>query len=184
VTFNNGSNGEQTADSGDDTGRGLVTINNQTGAITFNEEYYALGQIAKFVQPGAVRIGSNSEESVAFMNPDALKTVAVVAYNSSSSTESYQFVYGNDYFTYAIPSDAVVSFSFASLNMSAGITVYETDAYTNQYLTEEAMLNFVPTPEPTRGLAMASVASLTLRRRRPRRRRPRHANRAGWTTTI
>ena len=51
--YNNGSNPQTSQNSGDDNARGVVTINSKTGAITYNEEYYALGQIAKFVEPGA-----------------------------------------------------------------------------------------------------------------------------------
>ena len=49
--YNNGSNPQTSQNSGDDNARGVVTINSKTGAITYNEEYYALGQIAKFVEP-------------------------------------------------------------------------------------------------------------------------------------
>ena len=36
--------------------RGVVTIDTETGAVTYNEEYYILGHLSKFVDPGAYRI--------------------------------------------------------------------------------------------------------------------------------
>ena len=61
---------------------GVVTIDSTTGSVTFNHDYYALGQASKFVQAGAVRIASSSLsgsniESVAFRNPDGSKVLYV-----------------------------------------------------------------------------------------------------------
>ena len=39
--------------------RGVITVNSQSGAVTYNADYYALGHFSKFVQPGAVRISSS-----------------------------------------------------------------------------------------------------------------------------
>ena len=39
---------------------GVVTIDEQTHAVTYGLNYYQLGQVSKFVAPGAVRIGSNT----------------------------------------------------------------------------------------------------------------------------
>lgn len=38
--------------------RGMVTIDNSNGTFALNEDYYIWAQFSKFVQPGAVRIGS------------------------------------------------------------------------------------------------------------------------------
>src|ERR1700722_7579664 len=38
----------------------LVTVNNSADTASYNAEYYSLGQVSKFVKPGAVRIGSNT----------------------------------------------------------------------------------------------------------------------------
>ena len=40
--------------------RGVVTINSASGAVTHNEDYYALAHASKFVRPGAVRIASTN----------------------------------------------------------------------------------------------------------------------------
>jgi glucosylceramidase len=54
--------------------RGVVTIDQTSGAITYNVEYYALGQASIAVVPGAHRIDSTTTdggiETVAFVNPD------------------------------------------------------------------------------------------------------------------
>lgn len=56
--------------------RGVLTIST-TGEVTYNEEYYTLGQFAKFVMPGAVRIETTLDDtfgdtisSIAFKNPN------------------------------------------------------------------------------------------------------------------
>lgn len=70
--------------------RGVVTVDPATGAVTYNVEYYVLGQLTKAVRPGAVRIGSTSYgagrvESVAFRNPDG--TTAVLLHNNGASKQ-------------------------------------------------------------------------------------------------
>jgi glucosylceramidase len=54
--------------------RGVVTIDSKTGAITKNEEYYALAHYGRVVNRGAYRIEStesfNTVKTVAFLNPD------------------------------------------------------------------------------------------------------------------
>ena len=50
-----------------------MTINNSTGTITFNAEFYSLGQMTKVIRPNAVRIASvttAAANTVAFLNPD------------------------------------------------------------------------------------------------------------------
>ena len=39
---------------------GAVTVDNANGSVSYNAEYYVLGQASKFVKPGAVRIDSNT----------------------------------------------------------------------------------------------------------------------------
>lgn len=68
--------------------RGVLTVDPASGTVTRNVEYYVLGHLAKFVRPGAVRVGSSSYgagyvESVAFRNPDG-SHVAVVHNNGGS----------------------------------------------------------------------------------------------------
>src|SRR4029078_3943496 len=71
---------------------GLITVHNgdsRSGQVDFNIEYYDMGQVTKFVRPGAFRIGSPARTSVptvAWINPDGSK--ALVAYNASGTTQT------------------------------------------------------------------------------------------------
>ena len=65
----------------DSTNRGLITINTDTNSWDYNVDYYTLGHISKFVDPGAQRIDStsldNNIETVAFKNPDGSKVLVL-----------------------------------------------------------------------------------------------------------
>ena len=104
---------------------GPVTINEQTGGITLRPEYYQLGQVSSFVQPGAVRIdspdfvtyglnGSNIEtvssglDDVAFQNPDG--SLVLVTYNNSPSATTFAVDSGGRYFTYTLPGWGMTTF--------------------------------------------------------------------------
>lgn len=96
--------------------RGIVTINQSTGAVTYNSDYYALGQASKFVVPGAVRIDSNSFgsgniEDVAFKNPDGSKVLLV--YNGSSASKTFQVAWNNAAFSYTLPAGAAATFKWS-----------------------------------------------------------------------
>lgn len=75
---------------GRSTVRGIVTVNQQTGELTYNLDYYALAHFSKFTQPNAVRIDSTKAEgnftSVAFLNPD--NSINVVVYNISNQSRN------------------------------------------------------------------------------------------------
>jgi glucosylceramidase len=91
--------------------RGVVTINNMTGAVAFNEEFYSLGQVTKAVQPGAVRINSaptGSLNNVAFLNPDGSRVLIVLNPNSSSATA--RVIEEGKHFSFAIPGKSVATF--------------------------------------------------------------------------
>ena len=106
---------------------GLVTLNEQARTLRFGPEYFQLGQVSAFVQPGAARIDSpnlvsygassaNREtvsgglDDVAFLNPD--RTKVLVAHNNS--TEGIPFGVESDgrYFTYTIPARAMTTFTW------------------------------------------------------------------------
>ena len=91
-----------------------MTINNSTGAITFNEEFYSLGQMTKVVQPNAVRIDSTTTSAintVAFLNPDG--TQALIALNPNASAATIRVVENGQHFNYSIPAKSVVSFQWS-----------------------------------------------------------------------
>ncbi len=78
---------------------GVVTINEQTQAVTLSAKYFQLGQVSAFVMPGATRIQSNNFVSygvnsgnmltvspglddVAFLNPNGIRVLIV--YNNAT----------------------------------------------------------------------------------------------------
>jgi glucosylceramidase len=77
--------------------RGVITINNSTGVITRNPEYWILRSIGAFVRPGAVRVGCTTPivggdgqdlQAVAFANPDG--TTVCFAVNNSPYARAAQ----------------------------------------------------------------------------------------------
>jgi glucosylceramidase len=95
---------------------GIVTVG-PGSTVTANAEYYALGQLSRFVQPGAVRIGSTSFGTtgwngevmdVAFRDPDG-ETV-LVAHNENDNPQAVAVQEGGWRFTYTLPGDSVATF--------------------------------------------------------------------------
>lgn len=66
--------------------KGIVTIDSQTGAVTRNDEYYAIAHFSKFVTRGAVRLKST--------DTDAEKNIANVAFQNESD-DAYVLVLVN-----------------------------------------------------------------------------------------
>ena len=104
---------------------GVVTIDEQSHTVSFGSEYYQLGQISAFVQPGAVRIGSPSFvtynpdssnietvssglDDVAFQNPDG--SLVLITYNNSSAPITFAVSSNGHYFTYTLPATAMTTF--------------------------------------------------------------------------
>ncbi len=96
--------------------RGIVTIDQSTGNVTYNSDYYGFGQFSKFVVPGAYAIASNSFgsgniEDVAFKNPDGSKVL--VAYNGGGGSSTFQVNWNNESFAYTLPAGAAVTFKWS-----------------------------------------------------------------------
>jgi glucosylceramidase len=92
----------------------LVTVDESSGAVTYDIEYYTLGQYSKFVLPGAVRVYSSNAPgfvSVAFKNPDGSK--AMVVYNEGKSPQKFQAVWGGQAFTYSLPGLSGATFTWS-----------------------------------------------------------------------
>jgi len=106
---------------------GVVTIDEPSHTVSFSSEYYQLGQLSAFVQPGALRIdspnfvtyGLNSSnietvspglDDVAFQNPDG--STALIAYNNSSEPITFAVNSNARYFTYTIPTKAMTTFTW------------------------------------------------------------------------
>ncbi len=96
--------------------RALVTVDNSSGSakVTYNVEYYVIGQAAKFVKPGAYRVESTSNpgaiETVGFLNPDGSK--ALLALNDGTNSIAFAVQQRNRYFSYTLPAGAVATFSW------------------------------------------------------------------------
>jgi glucosylceramidase len=98
---------------------GIVTIG-PGDTVTPNAEYYALGQLSRFVQLGAVRIASTSFGTtgwngevmdVAFRNPDG--STVLVAHNENDNAQAFAVQEGQQRFTYTLPGDSLATFVWA-----------------------------------------------------------------------
>jgi glucosylceramidase len=96
---------------------GLITVHNgdgRHGQVDFTTEYYTMGHLTKFVKPGARRIETNDNSAVrnvAWRNPDGSK--ALIAYNTTGSTQSVRVNWGGQSFTYALPAQTSATFTWA-----------------------------------------------------------------------
>jgi len=100
---------------GCDTCTPLITVNQGTGAVTYNIDYYTLGHFSKFVLPEAVRVYSSNAPrivSAAFMNKNG--TEALVAYNDSSSSQTFQVTSHGRSFVSTLPALAGATFVWTS----------------------------------------------------------------------
>ncbi len=97
---------------------GIVTVA-ADGTVTDNAEYYTLGHLARFVRPGAVRIGSTSFGTtgwngqimdVAFRNPDG--STVLVAHNENDNPQTFAVREGDQAFTYTLPGGALATFTW------------------------------------------------------------------------
>jgi glucosylceramidase len=108
---------------------GLLTISEQTHTVRYSLSYYQLGQLSKFVAPGAVRIGSDrwvSEfrtgagaygvtpglDNVAFLNPGG--TRVLIAYDNSGRPARFAVAWHGREFAYALAPRATVTFTWRS----------------------------------------------------------------------
>ncbi|MGQ4512560.1 ricin-type beta-trefoil lectin domain protein [Streptomyces sp. DW26H14] len=94
---------------------GLVTVHDDgSGKVDYTVEYYTMGQVTKFVKPGATRIDSTSSTAlpnVAFQNPDGSK--ALVAYNGSGSAQQIRVNWGGENFSYSVPANTSATFTWS-----------------------------------------------------------------------
>lgn len=101
---------------GCDTCRGLVTIDltNPTKPVVKPElDYYVLGHASKFLEPGAVRVGSNEPEEtqlkdVAFRNPDG--TIVLYALNAGTASRQFRIRFHGKSVATTIPEGSVATF--------------------------------------------------------------------------
>lgn len=93
---------------------GALTIQSPS-SYTTNVSYYIIGQVSKFVQPGAKKIDVSTNSTqlfvTAFKNPD--NSLAILAYNywgGVNDTENIQLVIGNQKVDFSIPPRTAVTF--------------------------------------------------------------------------
>jgi len=105
---------------GCDTCTALITVGTD-GTVSTNAEYYTIGHLAKFVDPGAVRIGSTSFGTtgwngqimdVAFRNPDG--STALVVHNENDNPSTFAVAVGDQSFEYTLPGGALATFTWPS----------------------------------------------------------------------
>ncbi len=104
---------------------GVVTVDEHQHTAKPRLAYYQLGQLSKFVQPGAQRIRSNhfvryyhtptgynrvtpGVDNAAFVNPDG--TRVLMAYNSSTAPAKFAVKWQGRSFAYELPAEATVTF--------------------------------------------------------------------------
>jgi glucosylceramidase len=96
--------------------QGLITVHNgdaSSGQVDFTVEYYDMGQLTKFVQPGAFRIDSTASTTVpnvGWQNPDGSK--ALVAYNGTSTAQNVVVNWGDESFSYSLPAATSATFTW------------------------------------------------------------------------
>jgi len=110
---------------------GLVTIDQATGKAVFTQNYYQLGQVSKFVVPGAYHIASSTGDgnlnTAAFKNPDGSKVV-VVHNTSSTTSDTFNVNWnGTQSFAYTLPAGGIATFTWSG-NPIATSTGYALNA--------------------------------------------------------
>ncbi|GAA1244030.1 ricin-type beta-trefoil lectin domain protein [Kitasatospora nipponensis] len=112
---------------------GLVTVHNgdgRSGQVDYTVEYYDLGQLTKFVKPGAYRIDSTANSSVpnvAWLNPDGSK--ALVAYNESGTTQTLTVNWAGEHFGYSLPPQTSATFTWNGTGSGGGGAVGRITGY-------------------------------------------------------
>ena len=93
--------------------KGVVTIDSKTGAVSRNDEYYALAHFSRFVLPGAVRVNSTATDkgldNVAFRNASD-GSIVLVMVNSNTEARAVSVAEGQTRFDYTMPPRSVATF--------------------------------------------------------------------------
>ena len=103
---------------GCDTCTGVLTVGPDQ-QVTRNAEYYTLGQLSRFVRPGAIRVASTSFGTtgwngqimdVAFRNPDG--SIALIVHNENDEPRRFAVSVGGSAFSYTLPGGALATFTW------------------------------------------------------------------------
>ncbi|MFO1476466.1 MAG: carbohydrate-binding protein [Verrucomicrobiota bacterium] len=102
---------------------GIVRVQNPGGSITYGTEFYTLGHFSKFILPGAYRVYSGNANGIvtaAFRNLDGSK--ALVAFNDTSASKTFQVWWGTVSFSYTLPSYAGATFTWSGAQPGTNTT--------------------------------------------------------------
>jgi glucosylceramidase len=96
----------------------LISVNHETGKVTFNGEYYVMRHFSQFVKPGAKRVLTRGVwgDKIAFVNPDG-STVLVMGNSANQPLPVVLNVAGrsaSDTFNVTLPARSVNTFVFPS----------------------------------------------------------------------
>ncbi len=129
----------------------LVTVNTNTGAVSYTIDFFTLGHFSKFVLSGAQRIYSGNGSgivSAAFLNPDGSKVL--VAYNDTSNSRTFQIQWGNKQTSYSLPGYAGATFTWTG-TQSGGYAVYATNQILASSFNSVSGLETEPTSDTLGG---------------------------------
>jgi glucosylceramidase len=105
---------------------GLITVHDgdsESGQVDYTIEYYDMGQLTKFVLPGAYRISSTASPTVpnvAWINPNGSK--ALIAYNGSTSAAPISVNWGGESFTYTLPAQTSATFTWSGTQSGTSLS--------------------------------------------------------------
>jgi glucosylceramidase len=128
----------------------IITVNSTTGAVTKDIEYYTLGHYSKYVLPGAIRIYSSNTPaiaSVAFQNTNG--TMAVIASNATSSSQTFNVQWGTESFSYTLPATSIATFTWAAAETGNTPPVTATAQIQGSSFTSESGLETETTGDST-----------------------------------
>ena len=135
----------------------IVTVNSATGAITEDVEYYTLGHYSKYMLPGARRIYSSNANgivSVAFLNPD--QSIALFAFNDSTTSQTFEVQWGANSFTYTLASYSGATFSWSG-TQNGGYTVPATSQIQGSSYNTESGLQTEETSDTNGGYDLGYI---------------------------
>jgi glucosylceramidase len=118
----------------------IVTVNSTTGAVTKDVEYYTMGHYSKYALPGATRIYSSNNPAiatVAFKNPDGSK--ALVAFNNTSTSQTFQVQWGTQLFSYTLPGLAAATFTWTGTQVGTPTTPATSQIQGSSYSSETGL---------------------------------------------
>jgi glucosylceramidase len=142
---------------------GLASIDESTGNYTLTQNYYGLGQVSKFVPPGAYHIASNTGDSnlnnAAFSDPNGSKVLVV--HNTSTTSDTFNVTWDSTQsFTYTLPAGAIATFQWSgsSLPLSSGYAINAGGSATGAF-TSDGYYSGGTTYSTTAGIDTSSVSN-------------------------